>query len=341
MSTILILDDDKEFNLSLESLFSSYQTRVLIARDKESMVGQAENEQPDLIILDADILGKKGFDLCRVLKNKWKTQKIPILSLSSEHRDFDVRVDCLEAGCDDCMIKPCSAREVVSRAQTIIKKFELRDKMKTKEKDKTEIRNKLSQKIEKLHQVNRALEETAVIDKLTGLCDKSYFSKRLKEEFHHALRYETAISLVIIDIDSFSRINDTFGHDVGDYILMQIANVLLVNSRIADIVGRMDGADFAVIMPQTDAQGGVFEAERLRIAINQTDYIDQSLLAGEEFGSRKQKSKIILTASLGVASYPADEPLKNEIELNARAKKALDRAKTTGKNKTVSTAELR
>lgn len=340
MSTILIFDNDTEFDLSLESLFSSYQTKVLIARDKESIIEQTGREHPDLVILDMDLLGREGFELCRLLKSKWKTQRIPIIALSSEHPDFDARRICIEAGCDDCMIKPCNAREVVSRAQTIIRKFEVRDKMKTREKDKTEVRNKLSQEIEKFHQINRGFEETAEIDRLTGLCNKSYFKKRLREEFHHALRHETAISLVTIDIDSFGRINESFGHDVGDYILMQIANVLLVNSRVADIVGRMDGANFAVIMPHTDAQSGVFEAERLRIAINQTDYIDQTLMAEKENRLRKQKSKIILTASLGVASYPADDPIKNENELINRAKKALDRAKTTGKNKTVSIVEL-
>jgi diguanylate cyclase (GGDEF)-like protein len=206
-------------------------------------------------------------------------------------------------------------------------------------KGEIKVRNKLSLEIEKLQQANRALEETAVIDKLTGLSNKSYFNTRLKEEFHRALRYETALSLIIVDIDHFGQLNDNFGHDVGDYILMKIANVLLMNSRIADIVVRLDGADFAVILPRTNSQVGVFEAERLRIAINQTTYIDDSLLEKNE-SHRRKKDGMNVTASIGVASIPADDPVKNEMDFFALAKKALGRAKMSGKNKTVSAVGL-
>ena len=121
---------------------------------------------------------------------------------------------------------------------------------------------------------------------------------------------------------------------------MKIANVLLINSRTADIVGRLEGADFAVILPHTDSQAGVFEAEHLRIALNQTEYLDDSVFDRKKSGHKRKKSEKTITASFGVASYPYKTELKNETEFFALAKKALDRAKTTGKNKSISALEL-
>jgi diguanylate cyclase (GGDEF)-like protein len=340
MSKILLLDDKKELISSLESLFASYQTQLITAKDCQSLIERAENEQPDLIILDTDLSSQEGYEVCKLLKNKRKVKNLPVLILSSEKEEADVRVQCLRVGADDCLIKPFSSKDLITRVHTIIKKWKLMQKMGEEDTERIEIRDKLSQEIEKLQQVYKGLEETAVLDKLTGLYSKTHFNSRLKEEFHRALRYETAISLVMLDIDSFERFNNSFGHDVGDYVLMKIANVLLINSRPADVVGRLDGADFAVIMPQTDAQGGVFEAERLRVAINQTEYIDDSLLDRKGEGSRRKKEDKTITASFGVASYPFEEPVKNEIEFFGWVRKALDRAKAKGKNKTVSATEL-
>jgi two-component system cell cycle response regulator len=339
MSTILYLDDSEEFGGALESLFASFQLQLISVKDDQAVLERAQKDHPELIILDIDYLRENGFKVCSTLKNKRKTKNIPVLFLASEWKEGDVFKHCTAAGGDDCMIKPFSSRELVTRAHTIIKKSRLMRKLDNNGEDKIKIRNKLSLEIEKLQQANRGLEETAVIDKLTGLSNKSYFNTRLKEEFHRALRYETALSLMIIDIDHFGQLNDTFGHDVGDYILMKIANVLLMNSRIADFVGRLDGADFAVILPRTDAQVGVFEAERLRVAINQTTYIDDSLLDKRE-SHRRKKDEMNVTASFGVASIPSDFPVKNEMDFFALAKKALGRAKTAGKNKTVSATGL-
>ncbi len=339
MSTILYLDDAEEFGGSLESLFASFQLQLVSMKDDQSVLERAQKDQPELIILDIDHFKENGFKVCSTLKNKRKTKYIPVLFLASEWKEGDVFEHCTAAGGDDCMIKPFNSRELVTRAHTIIKKSRLMRKLDNNGDEGIKVRNKLSLEIEKLQQANRALEETAVIDKLTGLSNKSYFNTRLKEEFHRALRYETALSLIIVDIDHFGQLNETFGHDVGDYILMKIANVLLMNSRIADIVGRLDGADFAVILPRTNAQVGIFEAERLRIAINQTTYIDDSLLE-KNASHRRKKDDLNVTASLGVASIPTDDPVKNEMDFFVLAKKALGRAKTAGKNKTVSAVGL-
>jgi GGDEF domain-containing protein len=106
------------------------------------------------------------------------------------------------------------------------------------------------------------------------------------------------------------------------------------------VVGRLEGANFAIILPGIDKQSGIFDAEKFRIAINQTEYLEDSKIERKSAGSRRKKMEKSITASVGVATFPFDDPVKNEMEFFALAKKALDRAKTTGKNKTISAADL-
>lgn len=340
MSKILLLEHDKELTESLESLFATDQTEMIIVENAKSVVKRANEDNPDLILLDTEPSAEDAYTACKRIKDRKKTKNIPVVFLISEKDEGDIRAKCLEVGGVDCLKKPFNARKMLTSVHAVIKRAQLLKKLNSKENGEIKIRDELSQEIEKLHQINRRLEETALIDRLTGLYDKSYFFNKLKEEFHHAQKFKIPISIIILDIDSFGRVNDTFGHDVGDYVLTKIANVLLTNSRVADVVGRMEGANFAVILPGIDMQSGVFEAERLRVAINQTEYVDDSKIARKGAGSRRKKMEKTITASMGVATFPFSEPVKNEMEFFALAKRALDRAKTTGKNKTISASDL-
>jgi diguanylate cyclase (GGDEF)-like protein len=341
MSKILLLEHDIELIESLESLFATDQTELLIAENVKSVIKRANEDNPDLILLDTDPVSEDAFTACKKIKDRKKTQNIPVIFLISENEESEIRAKCLQLGGVDCLKKPLNSRKMLTSVHTEIKRALLQYKLDSRQKNEIKIRDDLSLEIEKLHQVNRRLEETALIDRLTGLYDKSYFFNKLKEEFQHAQKFEIPISVIILDIDSFGRVNDTFGHDVGDYVLTKIANVLLTNSRVADVVGRMEGANFAIILPGIDKQSGIFEAERLRVAINQTEYVDNSKIERKSAGSRRRKLEKTITASIGMATFPFNQPIKNEMEFFALAKKALDRAKTTGKNKTISATDLK
>jgi len=340
MSKIIYLGEKKDFAVSLESLFASYQSEMILYNDDREFFITTEKILPDLIILDADYISIDTYSIGKTLKKKRKTKNIPILFLATEQKSKDIREDCLKAGGDDCLLKPINIRELVAHSHRMIKKANMSLKMTSNQQDGTEVRSKLLTEIDKLNQINRSLEETALIDKLTGICNRAHFEVKLREEFNRALRYEAPLSLVLIDIDSFGRVNDNFGHDVGDYILMKIANVLQLHTRFSDTVCKLDGADFSVILPRTDFQSGVFEAERLRVAISQTEYIDNSLLEKSDKLKRSKRHETDITASLGVASFPFEGSTHNENDLIEWAQKALNRAKTTGKDKTISAMEL-
>jgi len=340
MSKILLLEQDKELIESLEGLFAADQTALLVAIDSKDLVKKASEEKPDLILIDTEPAAEDAFTACKRIKDRKKTQNIPVIFLISDEDEEEIKAKCQKMGAVDCLKKPLNSRKMLTSVHTEIKKALRLSKLDSRPKKDIQLRDELSQEIEKLHQINRRLEETALIDRLTGLYDKSYFFNKLKEEFQHAKKFKLPLSVILIDIDSFGRVNDAFGHEVGDYVLMKIANALLTHSRVADVVGRLESTNFAIILPGLDKQSGIFDAEKFRVAINQTEYLDNWQIERKSAGSRRKKMEKTITASVGVATFPFEEPLKNELEFFALAKKAVDRAKTTGKNKTVSATDL-
>jgi two-component system cell cycle response regulator len=236
----------------------------------------------------------------------------------------------MQLGADDYMVKPFNSKELVNRIKTILKKKQMISVLKRKNEDLSR------QQAQILHPAAGPVkvEENLAIDPLTGLYSRRYMMNRLKEEFHRAMRYDLPLSFLMIDVDGFARINDNFGFQAGDYVLLKMANIILTHTRLSDIVARFEGANFLVILPETDAQGGYFEAERLRIALGQTNYIEDFLLELQSTMPRKRSEADSLTVSIGIATYPAENEIATDKDLIRIARAALDRAKLAGRNKT-------
>lgn len=166
----------------------------------------------------------------------------------------------------------------------------------------------------------------AITDQLTGVFNHSYFYTRLEEEFRRAERYDLPISCIMIDVDNFKQINDTYGHRKGDTVLKEVAQAIKRTVRTSDLVARYGGEEFAAILPHTDLAGGVNEAERIRKTI-------ESLL----FEDISKDDHV--TVSLGVAAFPSDG-IANVEDIISRADKALYQAKNKGKNITLSYPEI-
>ena len=335
MEKILVVDDNPEMLETLDHLFSFYQFQVIKADKGQTAIDLAEKSQPDIILLDAHMPGMNGFETCENLKKNRKTKNIPIVFLSAKYVDEENRLSTLKLGADDYLLKPFNSKELVTRIKSVLKKNHLMLMIKQKNEFLTKSHAKLSEELEQLTKVKEQLEENQATDKLTGLYNKNHFFNILKEEFHRALRYETSVSLILLDIDSFSRVNETLGYQIGDYILMKMANIILKNTRISDTVSRLDVENFAVIVPQTEAQGGFFEAERLRVALGQTDYSKDFDIDSDNAGRKRKSDHTNLTVSIGVATYPSEEKITSDKDFLSLAKKALDLAKTGGKNKTM------
>jgi len=166
------------------------------------------------------------------------------------------------------------------------------------------------------------LARLSAVDHLTGLANTRFFRQSLEREFANAQRHEAPLSLVLLDLDHFKRINDTHGHPTGDAALQAVARTLEEQVRLGDVVARVGGEEFAVLMPRTPSQKGFLVAERIRKAITATEV------------RAPDGKRVALAASLGLAGTDRLQ-LETPTELFARVDQALYKAKEGGRNQTV------
>ncbi|OGQ88624.1 MAG: hypothetical protein A2512_07280 [Deltaproteobacteria bacterium RIFOXYD12_FULL_56_24] len=184
-----------------------------------------------------------------------------------------------------------------------------------------QIQNSLAEAHAQLALKSRELELLSVTDRLTGLGNRNKLDERLADELARSRRNGTAFALVMLDIDHFKAVNDTYGHQAGDEVLAATAALLRQHSRATDVVGRWGGEEFMLLCPETDANGGMFLAEQLRACVEEARFP----VIGR------------ITASFGVAAFrPADD----EEALLRRADDALYRAKGKGRNRVEAGEEI-
>lgn len=172
-----------------------------------------------------------------------------------------------------------------------------------------------------LEAANRELTKISEIDKLTNIFNRLKLDAILEKQIYEAVRYHEEFSVIMMDIDFFKRVNDSYGHNVGDAVLRRMANILRDNVRLSDTVGRWGGEEFLIILPHTNIDQAFTAAEQLRLA-----------MAGEIF-----PEGIRQTCSFGVAGYIAGN---TSDAIVGRADKALYRAKNSGRNRVCRTQEL-
>jgi diguanylate cyclase (GGDEF)-like protein len=174
---------------------------------------------------------------------------------------------------------------------------------------------------------NEGLLRFAFTDYLTGLRTRGYFEQQLELEFKRAERKQQKFALLMIDIDHFKVLNDTFGHHVGDQLLRDVTSILMKDMREVDTVARYGGEEFVIILPETTETGAVFVAQRLRRAVDQAKFF-----AGSPHSVQH------LTISIGVALYDTDAQFKRDLIEFADA--ALYAAKHAGRNRVLCYSEL-
>lgn len=166
----------------------------------------------------------------------------------------------------------------------------------------------------KLHALNKELARLSVTDKLTGLFNRNKLDQVFEAEIQRAFRFGQVFSVILLDIDHFKLINDKYGHQSGDLVLVELARLLQTNTRETDIVGRWGGEEFLIICPQTDQQGALGLAEQLRQSLQEQNFMPQERT----------------TASFGISSYQLGDHSKDLID---RADEALYEAKRNGRNR--------
>jgi diguanylate cyclase (GGDEF)-like protein len=166
------------------------------------------------------------------------------------------------------------------------------------------------------------LEEEATVDEKTGLANYRVFHKKLREEWLRSERYEQPLSIVMLDLDDFKRVNDTVGHPSGDLVLREFAMLVAGGARATDVPARYGGEEFAVILPHTARERAVRVAERIRAAVS-------------EFSFLEPDHPLRVTVSAGVATFASGPGITSAEQLLAAADRALYAAKKAGKNRVV------
>lgn len=172
---------------------------------------------------------------------------------------------------------------------------------------------------ERLETEKTKLEKFAITDYLTGIYNIRYFYHRLDGEFSRAQRYNTSLSCIMFDIDYFKKINDTYGHRVGDMVLREFAQHVKKHTRKSDVFARYGGEEFIMLLPQTHDKGALAEAERLRRVV-------------KEHRFKALKNKKGITVSIGIVSY-SDKKIKTQDDLITFADNAMFTAKSSGRDR--------
>ena len=289
--TIMIVDDIKENINVLRQTLGGIGYQISVAFSGEMALDLIPKLKPDLVLLDVMMTGIDGYEVCKRLKSDVELKNIPVIFITAKGDTEDI-VKGFEVGAVDFIMKPFRHEEVCARVKTHLT---------------------LSSAIKKL-------THDSETDPLTGLFNRRTFTKRLESEVARFKRNKKTFSTIFGDIDFFKKINDTYGHAAGDYILVSISNLMSIEKREIDQVARWGGEEFLMLLPETDLKGAVLHANKLR-----------ELIAAYPFIFDGQK--IPVTMSFGVSEYNGSSNIDKTIDL---ADQRLYLAKTSGRNKVVS-----
>ncbi|GAC1477500.1 MAG: diguanylate cyclase [Gemmatimonadaceae bacterium] len=312
-SRILIVDDHEDNVDLLQTRLEAWGYATEVARDGELALAAVRASPPDLILLDVMMPKIDGIEVARQLKADATLPFIPIIMQtaldSTEHK-----VEGLSAGADDYITKPIEFAELGARVKSMLRIKQLQDEIEARGRELTVLNDRL-------RLVNEQLLYTSQTDALTGLDNRRHLEERLQEMYEHAVRMGEPLGCVMCDLDKFKSVNDTYGHQVGDTVLSQLATILKGAAREVDRVGRYGGEEFMILLAGTAGDAAEVFAERVRKDIEAHTFTFEG-------GSLRR------TASFGVAAWP--HPLfDNSDALVKAADDALYVAKETGRNRVV------
>jgi two-component system, cell cycle response regulator len=272
---------------------------VHVQTDPNEALFHAAEGQYDLLIVSLALENFDGLRLCSQLRSLERTRNVPILAIADADNNARL-VRGLELGINDYLSRPVERNELMARARTQVRKKRYTERL----------RDNVQMSI-----------EMAITDALTGLYNRRYMETHAGTLVEQANSRGKPLTVLVLDIDHFKHINDTYGHDAGDDVLRDFAVRIRKSIRGIDLACRYGGEEFVVIMPETDLAVATMVAERLRRRI-----------AGESFPIQQGARSLEVTISIGIASLAAGD---TAAEVLKRADQALYRAKRDGRNRVV------
>ena len=297
---VLLVEDSAVIRALVRRMLVAGGHAVVEAAGGAAALTVCREQQPDVVLLDVEMPEMSGWDVLAAMKADPDLRDVPVVFLTGRSDTTDM-VDGLRLGAHDYLRKPCEPTELLARVQAAARVKRLQDE---------------------LRQRNEDLDRISRTDALTGLRNRRHVEEYLAKLTSLARRNVEPMAVLVIDIDHFKSVNDTYGHEAGDAVLREVAGRMLDSIRLEDMVGRWGGEEFLVVLPNTTDQGAAELAERLRQVVAD---MPCRLADGDA---------VQVTISVGCAASLIDDAGR----LVRSADAAMYEAKQTGRNRVVMAA---
>lgn len=303
---VLIVDDDEAEVQQLSHKLKEAGIKVESVSDPKQAVRRSEEQEFDLIIVSSQVGGGEGMHLCMHFRSQDKTKNTQLLIVVEENNTTQV-IQGLDMGISDYLMAPVDSNEVFARVRTQVRRKLYQDALKAQQEESISL---------------------AVIDALTGLYNRRYFDIHIGNLLQQGLATNKPLSFMMIDIDFFKHVNDTYGHLAGDEILKQVPERITKNIRANDLAVRYGGEEFAVVMPDTTLEQAVMIGQRIRNAVAAEPFTITPVQVGSG-EQAKRVAELKSSVSIGVSLAVHGDTMKTLIK---RADDALYAVKKAGRN---------
>lgn len=294
---VCIIENDPDDLKLVQRVLDRGGYNSISAVDGRSAWSLIEEHRPSVVLADWDVPYRDGLELCKKIRATPDLKATYFIMLTGRD-DENGRELAFDGGVDDYLIKPFDRTSLLARVRVGTRMWE----------------------------ANEYLQRAAITDGLTGLYNHDHLNTVIDRELHRARRYGNRLALIMLDLDHFKAVNDTFGHLVGNETLVEVARILRENVRDFDTVGRFGGEEFVVVAPEATFEDAMIISERIRQNVARS--LDVEALRGH-----------IVTASLGIATAD-DARVRTSTDLIDLADRALYAAKNAGRNTIKSAHEL-
>jgi two-component system cell cycle response regulator len=298
---VLVVEDKNFEQRKIQETLAKDQDEVTLVESGMKAMEMVSSQDFDVLIISLNLANEDGLRLCSHLKSNERTRSLPIVMIGGEE-DMPRIAHGLEIGAHDYILRPVDRNELLARVRTQVR------------------RKRFQERLRSSYEISLSM---ALTDSLTGLYNRRYLEVHLEKLLQKNMESKKSLAVLLVDIDHFKQVNDKYGHNVGDEVLKIFGQRLIGNLRSFDLVARLGGEEFAVILPDVSEQRAWMVAERLRNSIAETP-----------FPVTHAESPIKVTTSIGAALI-GHETLHSKHEVLERADKCLYEAKKSGRNAVV------
>jgi len=296
--TVLYVEDDEDIAQEVAEFLSRRVQQLYIAKDGQEGLELYKKYKPDIIITDVQMPRMSGLEM--IAKIRSEDHEVPII-ITSAYNDTNFLLSSIDLGVDAYLLKPLDFTMMIERIKKLIEPLEMRKKIhqlnekliKLNASLEAEIAKAVQKHTELLTKMNEDMKQRAFYDSLTGLPNRAFIYEIFEKELIKAKRKQQHLGICFIDLDNFKEVNDTYGHLIGDQLLVAVAKVLKSSIRGSDSIGRLGGDEFLLIASDVYNKEGVYTLiQKVRQKLNKAFFIGDL--------------ELHLSCSIGISCYPDD-----------------------------------